>query len=124
MAKSKKRRSFRGFGRRLKRRATKAKPSIAVLGGLAVGPVQALTGSSSNYGVKGAIWSVSGDKMGELWRRLQIEYTGTYMGGGGPVNLGKATGTIAAAAGFGIHWLANILGANRVLARMKLPFRI
>jgi len=71
----------------------------------------------------GNIWNVGGNKIEELWRRIQITYTGGYMGQGSR-NYGNAHGSIAAIAGFGIHYIASITGANKYLARMKLPFRI
>lgn len=115
---------IRRVGSRVKHHVKKAKPSIAILGGLSVGPVEAIFGSNDSYGVKGSIWNVSGNKAAELWNRIQITYTGGQMGGSGGYQFSRAHGSIAAIAGFGVHWLATITGANRYLARMKMPFRI
>jgi len=74
------------------------------------------------------IWSERiANKSSELWSRIGITYLGyDPMSQGDHVSFSgvRGAGTKGAAVGFGIHYVANITGANRVLARMKMPFRI
>lgn len=119
MAKGKKRR-FRRFGGRIKRRVKAAKPSVAIAGGLAIPAVLVVTGSSQGYGNKGfsTNWT-------ELANRFKLTYLGTTQNT--PVTVGNIVNSVAVKAGvlgFVTHFLANITGANRYLARMKAPVRI
>jgi hypothetical protein len=120
MAKSKKSR-VRRFGGRVKRRVKAAKPSLAIAAGLGIPAVLVVTGSSNAYGTKG---------FSTNWQELRARFQWTYLGGtdpGGNVNVGRmvqSTAVKAGALGFIVHYLANLSGANRYLARMKAPVRI
>jgi hypothetical protein len=104
-----------------KTRVKAAKPSIAIAAGLGVPAAIVVVGGPPN---PVPIWSSSIQNKGnELFVRLKNTYLGTY----GSPSIGTAitsTGTKAGIAGFFVHWIANITGANRYLARMKMPFRI
>ncbi len=122
MAKSKKKSRARRFGGRLKRHVKAAKPSLAIVGGLAIPAVQVITGASSQF--SGGSSSVSFNPR-ELANRFRVIYLGSVAPN--PVTIQSAATSNAAKAGvigFVVHWLANISGANRYLARMKAPVRI
>ncbi len=123
MAFKKKVHHVRHYGSRVKRRVSKAKPSVALLAGLAVGPAQIALGSGE---IQGPIWSYSGNKSQELWDRITISYFGKKMSDGSSWGLSRGgyLGTAGIVVGYSAHWLASVSGLNRVLARMKLPFRI
>lgn len=108
----------RRFGSRVKRRVKAAKPSLAIGAGLGIPPVLVVTGSSSQYGVKG---------FSTNWQELKNRFMITYMGDYQRPTVGtmvQSTAVKAAALGFITHFVANITGANRYLARMKWPVRI
>ena len=122
MAFKKKVHHVRHYGSRVKRRVGKAKPSVALLAGLAVGPAQVLFGTSYS---KGPIWQ-SQNKASDLWDRISITYGGYQMSTGYKPSFqqGAFNGTAGIAAGYSAHWLASKVGLNAMLARMKMPFRI
>jgi hypothetical protein len=114
----------RRIGRRLKRRVKAAKPSLAIVAGLSIPAIQVVTGASSQLSLsRGSIFNPAiTDKWGELSNRFKI----IYLGGANPTVSGmvQSVAVKAGVIGFVAHWLANISGANRYLARMKAPVRI
>jgi hypothetical protein len=115
----------RGIGGRFRRRGTvrAAKPSVAILAGLAVGPAQILAGGP---GFPGYAWK-TGNVAQTVIDRAGITYLGyqpsngahwSWSGGGG------GQGTLAIIVGTLAHAGANWSGLNRYLARAKMPFRI
>lgn len=114
----------RRVGRRIKARVKAAKPSLAIIAGLGIPPAQVVTGASNQYGVKNSIFSSGiSDKWGELKNRFMITYLGDYQRPTIATAV-QSTAVKAGVLGFVVHWLANISGANRYLARMKAPVRI
>jgi hypothetical protein len=111
------------MAKRFKHHFHKGKPSVAILGGLAVGPAAVVLGFGS-YNTP--IWQYSGNRMTEFFDRLSIAYTGYKPSDGShfTTQQGGYVGTIGAVAGVATHWLANISGLNRYLARTRMPFRI
>jgi hypothetical protein len=101
-----------------------AKPSLLIIGGLAIPAAVVVTGTGNQYGVKGFSTSTQ-----ELRNRFLITYMGMTnqnVQSRGP-NVGdivQSTAVKAGALGFIGHWVANIAGVNRYLARMKAPFRL
>lgn len=120
---AKKRRAVRRFSRR-RGVMHKAKPSIALLAGAAVGPALVAFGASGT----GPIWQEPSETMGrEAIDRLAIVYTGYKPSDGAHFSFGQYgayQGTAGLIAGFAGHWLASKVGLNASLARMKMPFRI
>jgi hypothetical protein len=83
-----------------------------------------LAGASNQYGTKGFSTNTV-----ELRNRFLITYMGMNSGnvqsrGPGVADVVQSTAVKAGALGFIAHWVANISGANRYLARMKAPVRI
>jgi hypothetical protein len=108
----------------------KAKPSLAILAGVAVGPAMAIFGTpSGNLG--GAIrkmqdgGGVSG-AANEFVNVLGIAYLGHnfQQNMSASWSEGGYWGTAGLIGGMVAHKLAGWSGLNRYLARMKMPFRI
>ncbi len=120
MAKGKKRSRARRFGGRLKRHVKAAKPSLAIAAGLGIPAIQVVAGASGQV-APGWFWTRPSPAQ-ELVNRFKI----IYMGSGNPTIATALQGNAvkAGVVGFLLHYLANITGANRYLARMKAPVRI
>lgn len=100
------------------------KPPLAVLAGFAVGPLQIIfppAGQGANL-----FDLAASDIPGIAMQRIATSYIGFN-----PVTQGRPTiqeggwwGTLGIAGGVGAHYLANLVGLNRLLARHRWPFRI
>jgi hypothetical protein len=116
MAKSKKSK-IRRAGASVKRRVKAAKPSVAIALGLGSPAAMVLVGGSNQFS-SGIPKSTQ-----ELVNRVKIMYLGT-MNNPGVQTAVTSTAAKLGVAGFVVHGIANITGANRYLARMKWPIRI
>jgi len=115
---------MRHYGKRRRGFHRVAKPSIGILAGLAAGPYVVAFGAG-HWANPIWKWNGPGGKSGELINRVTIAYTGYKTDGAHfSISEGGGWGTIGIVGGFAAHYLANISGINRSLARMKMPFRI
>jgi hypothetical protein len=121
-AKAKKK--IRHYASKIKRHVKAAKPSLAIISGLAAPPAAAFFGVSRPWMVGGASAALKNPQ--ELMNRLKLTYLGVWANTA-PVSLASMATSDAAKGGvigFLVHWIANVSGANRYLARMKAPVRI